>query len=292
MLIVTFNRLAQLRQTLKQVLMQNFHSVMVVDNASTDCTGTWLANQTDPRLRVLRLAENTGGAGGFSAGLAELSLQDGWTHVCLADDDAWPAAGWLDALVSEPGADAYCSDVRRPDARACVMNIPYTRVPSTLWQTLRYAINPAAFRPAGQRTRVESLTFVGACISRSWLPQLRHALDERLFLYYDDLSAGAALARQGARLVWSPALRYVHDVPTDTYIGPRKRYYLTRNLLLLHHCRAGSPWSRPVTLLRLAMQLYACLRSCPRGPALRAWMAGVRDGFSAAIPTHWRMTQR
>ncbi|MHA0962861.1 glycosyltransferase [Enterobacter cancerogenus] len=281
MLIVTFNRLAQLRRTLKQVLSQNFYSVMVVDNASTDCTGTWLANQADPRLRVLRLAENTGGAGGFSAGLAELSRQGGWTHVCLADDDAWPAPDWLDALVREPDADAYCSDVRRPDGRACVMNIPYTRVPSTLWQTLRYAINPAAFRPAGQRVRVESLTFVGACISRGWLPPLLHALDERLFLYYDDLSAGAALARQGARLVWSPALRYVHDVPARTYVDPRKRYYLTRNLLLLHHCRAGSPWSRSVTLLRLALQLCACLRKGPRQPALRAWTTGVRDGLSA-----------
>lgn len=283
MLIVTFNRLPQLRRTLKQVLVQEFYCVMVVDNASTDCTGTWLANQTDPRLKVIRLAENTGGAGGFSAGLAELSRLGGWTHVCLADDDAWPAPDWLDTLAREPDADAYCSDVRRPDGEACIMNIPFTHVPSTLLQTLRYAIRPAVFRPAGKRVRVESLTFVGACISRGWLAPLRHALDERLFLYYDDLSAGAALARHGAKLIWSPALRYIHDVPAHTYVDPRKRYYLTRNLLLLHHCRAGSPWSRPVTLIRLALQFSACLRKGQRLSALWAWMAGVRDGLSAGI---------
>lgn len=279
MLMVTYNRLPKLRRALKHTLAQGFHSVLVVNNAATDGTGDWLAQQNDPRLQVLSLPENTGGAGGFSAGLAALAEQPGWTHVCLADDDAWPADDWLDALTREPVADAYCSDVRRPDGQPCTMNLPFIRVPATLWQTLHYAWNPAAFRPSVSRTRVESLSFVGACVSREWLTRLRAVLDERLFIYYDDLSAGASLARQGARLVWSPALRYVHDVPSQGRICARKRYYLTRNLLWLRHSRAGSPWSRSVTLLRLTLQLYGALLDQPRLPAMAAWRAGFLDGM-------------
>lgn len=279
MLIVTYNRLPQLRRTLSRTLAQGFYTVMVVNNASTDCTLTWLAQQRDPRLQIVNLTQNSGGAGGFSAGLAALAQQPDWTHVCLADDDAWPAGDWLEALSLEPDADAYCSDVRRPDGQPCIMNLPFTRIPATLGQSLNYALNPAAFRPEGRRTRVESLTFVGACIRREWLARLRADLDERLFLYYDDLSAGAAMSRQGARIIWSPALRYIHDIPAKSSITPRKRYYLTRNLLWLHHSRAGSPWSRSVTLLRLILQLCAALRDRPRLPALRAWVAGIRDGL-------------
>jgi GT2 family glycosyltransferase len=285
MLMVTYNRLPQLRRALMQTLKQDFYTVMVVNNASTDCTLTWLAQQHDPRLQVLSLPENTGGAGGFSAGMAALAQQPGWTHVCLADDDAWPAANWLEALAREPDADAYCSDVRRPDGQPCVMNLPFTRLPTTLWQTLHYALKPANFRPDGRRTRVESLSFVGACVSRSWLERLRMGLDERLFIYYDDLSAGAMLARQGARMIWSPALGYVHDISPGRRVTASKRYYLTRNLLWLRHCRAGSPWSRSVTLLRLVLQLAGALRDRPLQPALGAWLKGVRDGLRPA-PFH------
>ena len=278
-LIVTYNRLLKLQQVLRMTLAQDFHTVMVVNNAATDGTAAWLGLQDDPRLRVLTLPANAGGAGGFSAGLAALAGEPGWTHVCLGDDDAWPAPDWLAALSREPEADAYSSDVRRPDGQSCPMNLPFTRVPATLWQTLRYAVSPGVFRPAGVLTRVESLSFVGACVSRDWLSPLRAALDERLFLYYDDLIAGAALARQGARLVWSPALRYFHDVTPDGRVPARKRYYLTRNLLWLHRSSAGSPWTPTVTLLRLALQFYAALQDRPCRPALRAWASGIRDGL-------------
>lgn len=280
MLIVTYNRLPQLRRTLARILAQKFYTVIVVNNASTDCTHNWLSQQTDSRLQIVNLPQNTGGAGGFSAGLSVLAQQPGWTHVCLADDDAWPECNWLEALSQEPDADAYCSDVRRPNGQPCVMNLPFTRIPSNLWQTLRYALNKAAFRPYAHHTRVESLTFVGACIRREWVECLRAGLDERLFLYYDDLSAGAAMSRQGARITWSPALRYIHDIPENVSISSRKRYYLTRNLLWLHHSPAGSPWSRSVTLLRLALQFSSTLRDRPRLAAICAWAAGIRDGMN------------
>ncbi|MGL4457428.1 MAG: glycosyltransferase, partial [Plesiomonas shigelloides] len=52
-LIVTFNRLEKLRTCLATTLGMEFRNVVVVDNASTDGTGDWLAGIRDERLHCL-----------------------------------------------------------------------------------------------------------------------------------------------------------------------------------------------------------------------------------------------
>lgn len=279
-LIVTHNRLSRLQHCLAQVCNMDFHSIVVVNNASCDGSSEWLSAQSDERLKVLHLPENTGGAGGFSAGLNFLTTQDGWTHVCLFDDDAWPAPDWLDALASQPAADGYCSNVRDLHGKPCVMNLPFTRLPRTLWQTLSYLRNPAAWRPQqDQRSHVVSLSFVGACLTRHWLPALLEALEPRLFLYYDDLSAGVMLAGQGASLRWCPELYFYHAVQPENKVSPQKRYFLTRNILWLPAFYPEGLWSPPVTILRLAFQLLAVLRTGPRRKGIAAWYRGMIDGL-------------
>ncbi|HDT2108511.1 TPA: glycosyltransferase [Enterobacter roggenkampii] len=280
-LIVTYNRLDKLQYSLSATLDIEFYRVLVVDNASTDGTHEWLdelSTQTE-RLEVLHLPYNTGGTGGFSAGLAHLTTQSEWTHVCLFDDDAWPDRGWLKALHQEPEVDGYCSNVTSLNGERCQMNIPFTRLPATLWQTLHYMLCPASFRPAHHRTRALSLSFVGACLSRRCLPALQEALIPELFLYYDDLSAGVALSRQGMFLLWSPALRFWHDTDPQSSLSVLKRYYATRNLLWLSSLPAGPLWSRSATLLRLAQKLLQVAVVPDRKAALGAWISGVADGL-------------
>lgn len=280
-LIVTCNRLSKLQHSLSSTLAIGFHRVLVVNNASTDGTREWLdeLSARTEALEVLHLPCNTGGAGGFSVGLAHLATQPDWTHVCLFDDDAWPDKGWLTALHQEPEVDGYCSNVTDLRGKRCLMNIPFTRLPATLWQTLRYMLCPASFRPAQHRVRALSLSFVGACLSRRCLPALRDALIPELFLYYDDLSAGVALSRQGMFLLWSPALRFWHDTDPQCSLSAVKRYYATRNLLWLSSLPAGPIWGRSVTLLRLMQKLLQAAVAPDRKVALNAWFSGVADGL-------------
>lgn len=279
-LIVTYNRLVSLQRCLGRVCEMDFHSVVVVNNASSDGTSEWLSTQIDSRLKVLNLPENTGGAGGFSAGLGFLINQVDWTHVCLFDDDAWPASDWLKVLAGEPQADGYCSNVRDLDGNACPMNLPFTRLPRTFWQTLNYLRNPGTWLPEeGSRTKVASLTFVGACLTRRWVPFLQRVLEPRLFLYYDDLSAGAMLAKEGAVLLWCPELYFNHAVLPKTKISPQKRYFLTRNILWLPMFYRDGLWSPAVTVLRLAFQLYGAARDAPRRESIAAWYRGIVDGL-------------
>jgi GT2 family glycosyltransferase len=127
--VVTHNRLAQLRVTLGRLLASPpdvLAAVLVVDNASTDGTGAWLAAQADPRLQVLALADNRGGAGGFEAGMraAVERLDPDW--IVVMDDDARPEPGALAdfAAMDRSGWDGLAAAVRYPDGAICAMNRP------------------------------------------------------------------------------------------------------------------------------------------------------------------------
>ncbi len=100
--VVTWNRRELLQESLAAVLSQTLPpaQVVVVDNASTDGT-TELLDADYGHLDVVHLTRNTGGAGGFAAGI-ERALTHRPDLVWLLDDDtvrarprpsAWPTCG-------------------------------------------------------------------------------------------------------------------------------------------------------------------------------------------------------
>lgn len=111
--VVTRNRPALLKQCLAAIDSQTYPvlELLVVDNASDQPTRELLAVETARRgaaFHSIRLEENTGGAGGFHAGMrACLSLP--CTHMWLMDDDCEPdsdAVAELIAATAIVGEDA------------------------------------------------------------------------------------------------------------------------------------------------------------------------------------------
>jgi rhamnopyranosyl-N-acetylglucosaminyl-diphospho-decaprenol beta-1,3/1,4-galactofuranosyltransferase len=101
--IVTWNRRDLLRRCLGAVLAQRRAPdlIVLIDNASTDGTPEMLAAEgflADPRLRVFRMTENLGGAGGFAEGIRRgRALGADW--LWLFDDDTLPEPGCLAELL-------------------------------------------------------------------------------------------------------------------------------------------------------------------------------------------------
>ena len=90
--VVTFNRLALLQRLVSRLrTLEAVDAILVVDNASSDGTGEWLAELTkaEPRVLCRTLPTNLGGAGGFQTGL-QWSHDLGANLAWLMDDDGLP----------------------------------------------------------------------------------------------------------------------------------------------------------------------------------------------------------
>ena len=138
--VVTFNRRDMVTRLVAALDSGSVvpDEVVVVDNASSDGTADALeaAGTTTP-LTVLRLTENTGGAGGFHTGLASAIERDA-DLVWLMDDDGTPAADCLQSLlphldthdfigpavVSEDDPGRLCFPIRVPGSSRVLHAVP------------------------------------------------------------------------------------------------------------------------------------------------------------------------
>ena len=100
--VVTYNRLALLQRLVTRLsAVPQLDEVLVIDNASTDGTGSWLE---DAPVSSRTLPTNSGGAGGFHEGLA-WAVERGADLVWLMDDDGLPDEDCLARLLEHADLD-------------------------------------------------------------------------------------------------------------------------------------------------------------------------------------------
>lgn len=303
--VVTFNRLCQLQITLRALLDQDVDHIVVVDNASTDATPDWLAAQagagTDERLHVLTLPTNTGGAGGFEAGMAYAAsnLDPNW--VVLMDDDARPELGALARFRSEapalesdfPNIGAVVAAVFYPNGSLCEMNRP-SRNPfwnlrlfvNTLLLGTRsgFHLSDAQFAPDAAPISIDVASFVGYFVkATAW--QKAGLPEGGLFIYGDDVLYSLRLRQAGFAMAFVPAIRFIHDCGTIgdgfVYRPLWKIYYHCRNGVDIAWAAAG-PLIFPAALVYYMLIWWRRGRHC-EGDERRLyykmmWM-GLRDGL-------------
>ncbi|TVP69590.1 MAG: glycosyltransferase [Rhodobacteraceae bacterium] len=292
--VVTHDRLTALRHAIVRLLDAPpcaLHHIVVVDNASADGTADWLASIADPRLHLVHLAQNAGGAGGFAAGIdfARQRFDPDW--YLLLDDDAWPDPGTLSSFHASDltGWDAVAGAVHDPLGAICDINRP-TYDPFASWRkffsTLRGGREgfhlSAADYAAGRVRAVDGASFVGFFLSRRGLA-LAGLPDPALFIYADDALQTLKLSRAGGRIGFFPHLRFTHDHPSaaNAQIGKPlwKIYYQHRNALILYRFAAG--WMFwPICLVVLPRWLWR-VRAYPghRRAFLRLFLRGIWHGL-------------
>ncbi|EPE9058684.1 glycosyltransferase [Klebsiella aerogenes] len=265
-LIVTYNRLNKLKRCMAATLALDFSSVVVVNNASTDDTSSWLETINDPRLIIINEANNTGGAGGFYTGSSYIceNLETDW--VFFYDDDAYPERNLLknfETISCESNA-AYASLVTDLSGEVCSMNIPFTKIPYTTLELIEYSCSKKKYVPCITKSeKVATLSFVGACINKQVLTQKLHSIRSELFIYYDDLYFGFDLSSNDLNIRFSPELLFKHDVSQkEGGIYPEwKVYYLIRNLLLsLKIYKTTRPYSKLSIIFRVMKYFILSLK--------------------------------
>lgn len=236
-LIVTYNRLAKLKITLEKTLSERFDKVVIVNNDSTDGTGEWLASVNNDRLIIINSETNSGGAGGFKLGIDYIlrSLKVDW--VTFYDDDAFPESGTIEKFRQANHAQntIWCGKVLDMQGNICDMNVPWAKIPQGFFSNIEYFFNKKAYIADIESLQdVVTFSFVGCLIHSSILSNTYNMLDEKLFLYFDDVYYSWQLTKNGCKIFYDPGLVFKHDIKKSKGFESQewKVYYLIRNLLL------------------------------------------------------------
>lgn len=298
--VVTRNRCALLRGCLRALLRQSRHleRVIVVDNASDDDTRSLFETggiAGDGSADYVRLATNTGGAGGFHAGIVR-AMELGYEWIWVMDDDACPESDALEALLSI-GPDrqaiyAAAALVDTGDPRELVWPAALVEGDRGGWVAMRVDELTEAV------AAVVNAPFIGMLFHRSLIDRIGLP-DGEFFVSGDDAEFCArawALAR-GVRLVPSAVVRHPRIERRCFKMGPRqvclialapwRRYYDTRNRLVVAKRYFGwRLWTEvvPGTLFRWLVTL---LVQPERLAQSRAFARGILDGLTERLGMRW-----
>jgi len=290
--VVSCNRLQQLRRCMGKLLDSPVDHVVVVDNDSTDGSREWLLRQAGRPIDLLFSARNLGGAGGFETGIRHAVRRHDPDWIVVLDDDARPAAGAIRRFLSRDyrGCDAVAAAVHYPDGRICEMNRPLLN-PFWKWREMgRILFRRGGLHLAdvaydgGACQKVDVATFVGLFLSRKVIERCGYP-DGRLFLYGDDALYTLRLGQRGLTILFDPEIRFIHDC--STFQGARrvfrplwKAYYNYRNRLILSREMAGGLfWPILPVLVMKWVWNARYYREDGRQYYLMLWRA-VRDGVS------------
>ena len=282
--VVTYNRLELLKECVASLQSQThpIARIFVINNASSDGTKIYLDSllrEYPSQITAVHLAENTGGAGGFSEGL-RLSIADGADWTWMMDDDACPRPSALEELltVAQDPTNIYGS---------LPINGSNTSWATTLIDEGRIA-HFAEDVPSS--ARVESIPLLGFLIHRSLVLKIGYP-DAEFFIAADDIEycmrarqAGANIIIAGNSLIEHPRTLLTEINLFSTRVAylslsPWKRYYDTRNRLLIARKYYGAKLftqTIPGTFVRM---IAALMKEPSKLSQLKAFSAGFIDGL-------------
>jgi rhamnopyranosyl-N-acetylglucosaminyl-diphospho-decaprenol beta-1,3/1,4-galactofuranosyltransferase len=308
--IVTYNRLPQLRKSLRLTLDESFDHVLVVNNGSTDGTHDYLTHLSAScqKLEVIHQPTNSGGAGGFYSGLSRLQAlyqQGVIPHSCWAvlfDDDSYPEAGCIDFFRStystNPSPIAVAAAVLDDLGFVAEVNRPIINIfrdPASLVTQLRfgscrsirdlYHVPTHQILNRGNSSQVDAISFVGLFLNLGVLADFGWPLPDRhLFIYGDDTLYTWGLRDCGGKLLFDSNLRFVHESSTgyrDGLIMPIwKLYYITRNSWRVYCALTGFVIGPILFIVSTTSKVWLLVRYpklSDRGCAFRAIYLAVLD---------------
>lgn len=271
MIVVNWNDLGASVECLRSVLQASPDAMpILVDNGSPE-DATAECRRLLPGVRVLRLSENRGYAGGCNAG-AEAAIADGAGYLLLLNNDTVLEADTIPALLR--------AHERHPDT-ILAPKIVYADAPEVVWSAggrvwgaLLENEHVGKGDDTSLHTRPGPVDWASGCALFLSVDTYRRLgpMDERYFLYLEDVDWCLRGRRAGIATWFVPEAVVRHQVSRTLRSerwSPHVRYYAYRNKYGLA-LRQGRPALRPLVIADAVWTLLKALaRSALSSPYRR-----------------------
>jgi len=250
-IIVNWNSFSHTRgclESLRNVTYRNF-KVIVVDNGSQDGSDIALESQF-PEIILLRNAENIGFTGGNNRGI-EWALENDFEYLMLLNNDTEVEPDFLNRLVEVIHIDDKIGAVQPKffflHNKEKIWNAGGTIIKSLGW-VRTVGENRSASEKYDRPKDTEWIT--GCCFMvRADIVRKIGGLNDRFFIYYEDVEWSLRIKELGYRLVYCPKAIVYHEAGMSNknkqkgkegYINPIVHFLATRNNVLM--LRRYTPW--------------------------------------------------
>jgi GT2 family glycosyltransferase len=192
------------------------HEVVVVDNASTDGSAEAVAARA-PAVRLIRQPRNTGFAAANNEGIRQTTGE----LILLLNSDTIVPRGAIDTLIDRlrawPAAAAAGPKLVDANGRTELSFGPMIAPLAEVQQKALTTLHAKGFGPASRwveratgRERVVDWVSGAALLVHRRDAEAAGLLDERFFLYTEDVDFCAALRGRGRQILFTPAARITH----------------------------------------------------------------------------------